>query len=186
MGWRKQTFLDIQSRIIAAFPNYKLDVFNNQFDDYEGDENNETVLSFPCLFVEFIGGDWQHQGLQRICPAYFFRLHIGIEDYRESNTGDPDQLAALDHLDQIEAIANVLDLVNLTHVRELTFIREEIDNNRSHLVEHILDFSGYVMDCSLEEERASDTVEVLQTEQIVTNDKATIQAFADNNGYNIP
>jgi hypothetical protein len=186
MGWRKQTFLDIQSLIITAFPQYNVDVFNNQFEDYEGAENNETVIAFPCLFIEFIGGDWQHNGLERICPAYFFRLHIGIEDYRESNTGDADQSAALDHLDQIEAIANILDLVNLTNVRELTFIREELDSSRSHIIEHILDFSGYVLDCSLEEERASDTAEILRIEQVVTNNDTRIRNMQNNNGYNIP
>lgn len=185
MGWRKQTFLDIQARLLAAYPEYKVDVFNNQFDDWESDENNETTLSFPCLLVEFVGGDWAHDGLQRICPSYFFRLHIGLEDFRESYTGEPNQSAALDHLDKIEAIANVFDLVNLTHVRELTFLREEIDASRSMLVEHVLDFVGYVLDCSLEDERATDTVTVLETEQTVTSNDDLIDTMKTNNGYNI-
>lgn len=186
MGWRKQTFLDIQSLIVAAFPQYTVDVFNNQFDDFEGEENNESPFSFPCLFIEFVGGDWQHNGLQRICPQYFFRLHIGIEDYRSSHTGNSDQSQALEHLDQIEAIANALDLLNLTHVRELTFIREEIDTSRTNIIEHILDFSGYVVDCSLEQAREPETVEIESTEQVVSNNKTLITTMQQNNGYIIP
>lgn len=176
MGWRKTTFLDIQTLLLSVFPEYTVDMYNNQFDDWEGGENNETPLNFPVLLIEFIGGDWEHDGYQRICPAYFFRLHIGLEDLRESYTNSENQDAALDHLDEIERIANVFDFSTLTYVRELKFIREEIDSSRTMLIEHILDFQGYVVDCSLEEQRAYDQVQITQTEQSVDID----------NSYSIP
>lgn len=181
MGWKKDTFLDFQSEILAELPDYKIDLFNNQFDDWEGDENTQTVLDFPCILIEFVGGDWQHDGLRRYSPAYFFRIHIGIEDYQESFTGEAAQDAALDHLDVIETVANILDLINLTFVRELMLIREEIDVSRTNIIEHILDFSGYVQDCSLEEKRKPDTVKIEETEQIVTSNEDVINNFRINN-----
>lgn len=186
MGWRSETFLEIQALIQADMPEIKqVDLFNNQLEDYRGETNLSEYLDMPLVLIEFVGGDWEHDGDRRIAREYFFRLHLVIEDYTSTHTANPDQAAALEHLDKMDTLANCLDQQTLEYAHNFNFVREEIDTSRTSIISHILDFVASVTDCSLEEQNAPDTVVIDDTEEIVST-QANIQAIADNNVVNHP
>ncbi len=186
MGWRSETFLEMQTKIQDAMPEIKqIDLFNNQLEDYRGETNLSEYLTMPLVLIEFVGGDWEHDGDRRIAKEYFFRFHLVIQDYTSTHTANPNQADALAHLDMMDALANALDLHTLTYAHSLSFVREEIDTSRTSIISHILDFVANVVDGSLEEQNAPDTVIILETEEIVSTQE-NIQAIADNNVVNHP
>ena len=164
--WRSITFLEIQDLILNSDIGMKaFDLFNNQLDDYRGDENNAPYLAMPHVLIEFVGGDWEHDGKVRIAEEYIFRLHLVIEDYQRSHSGSSDQAAALAHLDKISDLANLIDSQTLTYAHNFEFIREEIDRSRTNIIVNMLDFVARVIDCSLEEATAPETVVITQTHE---------------------
>lgn len=182
--WRSDTFLEMQQLILDQMPEIKaIDLYNNQLDDYRGEENRAAALPKPLVLIEFTGGDWEHDGNIRISKDYFFRLHLVLEDYQKTYSGSPTQSQALEHIDKVSTLANVLDLKTLTHAHNFEFVREEIDTSRTNLVNHILDFTAMVMDCSLEEARALDQVTITATEQTAYKEDA-IQPLVNNNKPN--
>lgn len=179
--WRSDTFLEIQQLILDQMPEIKaIDLFNNQLDDYRGEENNAAALPKPLVLIEFVGGDWVHDGNIRKSEDYFFRLHLVLEDYQKTYSGSPTQSQALEHIDKVSTLANVLDLKTLTHAHNFEFIREEIDTSRTNIVNHILDFTAMVVDCSLQEDRALNQVQITATEQTAYKE-GSMRALVDNN-----
>lgn len=181
--WRSITFLEIQQLILDQMPEIKaIDLFNNQLDDYRGEENNAATLPKPLVLIEFVGGDWKHEQNIRISEDYFFRLHLVLADYQKTHSGSTTQSQALENLDKVSILANVLDLITLTYAHDFEFVREEIDASRTNLINHTLDFVSRVVDCSLEELRALDQVKITATEKAAfKNNDAEIQALNDNN-----
>lgn len=193
MAWRKETFLAIQSLINSKMPEIKaVELYNNQFEDYKGDFNEEAPLLFPLVLIDFVGGEWEHQGDTRRSPAYIIELHLGIESYKASYSGALDQSTALDHLDMISTLANVLDRQNLDHAFDFSFFQEQIDTTKTHLIEHILTFSAQVIDCSLEQLNKPQEQVIADTEVIATTNTVKTSNFVNYNspilpetGYNI-
>lgn len=181
--WRQTTFEEIQQLILDQMPEIKaIDLFNNQLDDYRGEDNNAAALPKPLVLIEFVGGDWKHEQSVRISENYFFRLHLVLSDYQKTHSGSTTQSQALANLDKVSVLANVLDLKTLTYAHNFEFMREEIDASRTNLINHTLDFVSRVVDCSLEEARALDQVQILDIEQTaLKNDNTQIQALDDNN-----
>lgn len=181
--WRETTFLEMQQLILDGMPDIKsIDLYNNQLDDYRGDENNSIPLAMPLVLIEFVGGDWEHDQNIRKSADYFFRLHLVLDDYQYTHSGNPTQSQALAQLDKISELANVLDLKTLTFAHNFEFVREELDASRTNIINHILDFVVTVVDCSLEEARALAQVQITATEQAAfKEDSPPIQALADNN-----
>lgn len=159
--------MEVQDLILAQLPDVTFDLYNRQIDEWDSDYNEADHLSFPAVLLEFVGGDWSHDGLVRECQEYYFRLHLVVQDYRLTHSGQAaaQQKAALEHLDQINTLANVLDQVDLTHATRWQFIREEIDTAMSQLINHSLDFMATVIDDSLNQLRQPTQV-VLTSQQI--------------------
>lgn len=150
MAWRVQTFLDIQNEVVSGMsikPSF--DLYNGQLDSYRGDSNEHDYLSFPIVLLEFVGGDWEHDRERRICQEYFFRLHYVFEENRATSSSSNNQQDALEHLDHISELANLLDLQSFTYAQTLEFVREEIDTGYTNIINHTLDFTAYVVDDSL-------------------------------------
>jgi hypothetical protein len=144
---------------IASF-----DLFNGQLDQYRGDTNSADYLTTPFVLMEFVGGDWRHDGQSRIADEYFFRLYYVCEDYRETNNYSAQQASAVEHLDKISELANLLDLQNTTYIQGIQFVREEIDTSYTHIIGHVLDFVGLVVDDSLKTHNPPDTTIVTTSE----------------------
>lgn len=150
MAWRVNTFLEIQQLVTqSTMVVESFDLYNGQLDSYRGDTNEHDYLAFPCVLLEFVGGDWEHDQERRIAKEYFFRLHYVCEENRASNSSSGNQRGAIAHLDHISVLANLLDLQSLTCVQNLEFVREEIDTAYTNIINHTLDFVGCVTDDSL-------------------------------------
>ncbi|WP_052594129.1 hypothetical protein [Aureispira sp. CCB-QB1] len=181
--WRQTTFEEIQQLILDQMPEIRaIDLFNNQLDDYRGEDNNAAALPKPLVLIEFVGGDWQHDQNIRISEEYFFRLHLVLSDYQKTHSGSTTQSQALANLDKVSILANVLDLKTLTYAHNFEFVREEIDASRTNLINHTLDFVARVVDCSLEEARALDQVQITTANSnVYRNNDTQIQDLSDNN-----
>lgn len=181
--WRETTFLEIQQLILNGMPEIKsIDLYNNQLDSYRGDENKSIPLAMPLVLIEFAGGDWEHIQNIRTSAEYFFRLHLVLDDYQQTNSASTSQSQALSKLDKISELANVLDLKTLTYAHKFEFVREELDSSRTNIINHILDFVTPVVDCSLDDARALAQVKILDAKQVaLKDDSIEIKDLANNN-----
>lgn len=179
--WRSKTFLEIQDLIINSSSFVEaFDLYNGQLEQYRGDTNDMLPLPFPFVLLEFVGGDWEHQNTRRVAKEYFFKLHLVLENYQDSASASPTQEQALEILDRISELADMLDMQSLTFVKNFEFVREEIDTSMTNLIYHKLDFVAYAIDCSLEEATKLDTATITKTEAIA-HQKANAAKIAANN-----
>ena len=166
MGWRKDSFLEIQTKLLAEVTHLKtVELYNSQFEHWKNGSNKQAPFNLPCVLIEFVGGEWDHDGYTRRAPVYNLRLHVGLQDFRDSSSRSAMQDQALEHLDFIDLIANVLDSFDLSFLKNIRFIREIVDVRRSHLMEHILDFTCLALDESLELHRACQQQQITATDQ---------------------
>jgi|GEM_PF-4676508 len=192
MGWRSQTFLDVQTRLLGQVPSLRsVDVFNNQFEDYKADTGNEEQpLPFPLVLVEFAGGDWMlyNDRLTRYADPYLFRLHVGQELQYDSDNHSAQQEEALTHLDFIDEVINALDdWTGGMHVERFLFQFEQLDTQRTHLIEHILEFKGKVLDDSLKTKvEAERTTQQAEDDDIIRTGQSQHEDFLQENEVLFP
>ena len=113
MGWRSETYLEMQSRLTAQVADLEtLALYNNQFEHFESDENLEFPYDFPNCFIAFAGpaDQWQLQtDMSREANPYIFRIHVGISNYQDEYREGINQDQGIAHLDFIDNIINALD-----------------------------------------------------------------------------
>lgn len=124
---------------------------NGQGLDFKGDENQEHPYAFPMVAISFAGGEWRTESDRvRYADDYRFRMHVYQELYADEHTGSTSQAAALVHLDFIDLVINALDdWTGALHVSRFSYRSELLDEDRTNVVEHVLEFSGSVIDDSL-------------------------------------
>lgn len=180
MGWRSESFIEVQTQLLAEVAELKtVELYNNQFQDWKAESNKQEPFKLPCVLLEYVGGEWEHDGYTRRSLAYNLRLHIGLQEFRDSSSRSSLQAQALAHLDFIDGIANALDAKDFTYLKNIRFIREIVDVNRTHLIHHILDFTCMALDQSLEVARACDQQTITATEQNVNIDEIAINPITN-------
>lgn len=156
MSFQRATIEAIIERLETAVTElHSVERFNNQFEDLKDEGlNEEFPYRFPCAFVGLGGGEWLREpnGARQANP-YTFRVHCGFDTYDGS----------LDDLDLIEDVTNALDMWSWTsdddlYFIQMTFKREFVDEERTNVVEHILEFEALAYDCSLAAQIEDNTV----------------------------
>lgn len=185
MGWRTETFLEMQTRLLAEVPSLAtIGLYNGQGEDMKGDSNQDLPYSLPAVFIAFQGGEWQiEKDLVRYSDDYVFRLHYIDEVYQDDINHDANQAPAIAHLDRIDAVINALDQwTGLTHVGRLKFPQELIDEARTHIIEHQLEFMGRVCDTSLKDkEDAAATTRQAESTDIIRTGQSQHDGVISNN-----
>lgn len=169
MAWRSETFLDIQTRLMAEVEGLQMVVLhNNQGLDLKGDTNEEHPYNLPMIALAFGGGEWRSESDRvRYADEYIFRLHVYQNLFADDHSGSASQAAALEHLDFIDSVINALDdWTGARNVRRFQFRQETLDEDRTHIVEHVLEFTGQAQDCSLKDKQmaAQTTQKAIQKE----------------------
>lgn len=185
MAWRSETFLDIQTRLLAEVAGLQAVVLHNQQGiDLKGDTNQEHPYNLPMIALAFGGGEWRIESDRvRYADEYVFRLHVYQNLFADEHTGSASQAAALEHLDFIDQVINALDdWTGARNVRRFHFRQETLDEDRTHIVEHVLEFTGQAQDCSLKDKQmAAQTTQPANKEEIVRVGQSAHGAVIDFN-----
>lgn len=199
MGWRTATFLEMQTRLLAEVPGLAtVALYNGQGQMMKGETNEHIPYTLPAVFIAFQGGEWYiERDLVRYSDQYVFRLHYIDQVYQDDDNRSANQAAAINHLDAIDAVVNALDQwQGLTYAGRVEFSGELLDEDRTHIIEHQLEFYAKVCDPSLKDKdqaatttRQADDTDIIRTGQsqhegVIDNNQVELVA-PENNPYRI-
>ncbi len=158
---------------------------NNQGVDFKAAAGNqEHPYSFPLIALSFVGGEWELQSdRSRQSNEYIFELHVYQILFSDEHTGSTSQADALEHLDFLDQVINALDdWTGARHVERFLFQTEALDEDRTQVVEHVLQFQGKATDSSLNElNEAATERAVAATQEIIRAGQSQLEPLEDFN-----